>query len=226
MATDHFADIRATCSKPWDTVKPGTPAPKKACPVLETEKANELKDFSTLGHRDTGDTEKWVEREAGSGASPTFFSLARPDGEAKAKTQEKKNGERECPSRATPLILGVPSVPVSHIDILYNNKGFCDPPSGTPLKMHGVPGVPPITPENSGITETPAERCARLDAERNERDRLAGRGYDYAPRSKASYVVHASPNTVHLRRIRLCPAAETNRRGTDGADDCSLSEQY
>jgi hypothetical protein len=33
-------------------------------------------------------------------------------------------------------------------------------------------------------------------------------------------------NTVHLRRIRLCPAAETNRRGTDGADDCSLSEQY
>jgi hypothetical protein len=35
-----------------------------------------------------------------------------------------------------------------------------------------------------------------------------------------------SPNTVHLRRIRLCPAAETNRRGTDGADDCSLSEQY
>ena len=39
-------------------------------------------------------------------------------------------------------------------------------------------------------------------------------------------VLTLSRNTVHLRRIRLCPAAETNRRGTDGADDCSLSEQY
>jgi hypothetical protein len=38
--------------------------------------------------------------------------------------------------------------------------------------------------------------------------------------------IRVCPNTVHLRRIRLCPAAETNRRGTDGADDCSLSEQY
>jgi hypothetical protein len=36
-------------------------------------------------------------------------------------------------------------------------------------------------------SETPAERCAQLDAERNERDRLAHRGYDYDGRGDQSY---------------------------------------
>jgi hypothetical protein len=42
--------------------------------------------------------------------------------------------------------------------------------------------------------ESNAERMARLDAERNERDRRLGRGYDYERSHKPSYVEHVSPH--------------------------------
>jgi hypothetical protein len=44
------------------------------------------------------------------------------------------------------------------------------------------------------VLETSTERCARLDRERNEADRIVGRGYDYAKSQTPSCVVHASPH--------------------------------
>jgi hypothetical protein len=53
------------------------------------------------------------------------------------------------------------------------------------LHVNGASGHAPAADHSS--EETPAERCARLDAERNQHDRIEHRGYDNDGRGDQSY---------------------------------------
>jgi len=225
MDTDHFAHVRTTYSQSrannalqvidtGNTGEPGTPGVIKRCSSLEAKKANELKDFLILEHRNTQNTGKSIEGETRRDARHSEnFSLATLDGEEMGETKEKKNGESTQPSRATSLISGVPSVPVFPIDIIQTNKGVSPLHPGTPWKNTGVPGVPKIEvgrdAKNSNPTETGAclphiNHITKLDAERNERDRLAGRGHDYAPPGRNTYVEQVSPHISLIVETGSC----------------------
>jgi hypothetical protein len=54
--------------------------------------------------------------------------------------------------------------------------------------------APNLLDEPKSADVAAAKRVARLDAERNARDRKIGRGYDYARSQRPSYVEHASPH--------------------------------
>lgn len=63
------------------------------------------------------------------------------------------------------------------------------------------------------VTHLKAEAIAKLDAGRNERDRKAARGYDYARSQAPGYVVHASPH------IDLVIEANGELRACDACGD-------
>jgi len=81
------------------------------------------------------------------------------------------------------------------------NKGLLGGEPVTSPKKHLVTPVTNVAPEGGDA----AERIARLDAERNERDRLAKRGYDYDGYGDLSYQFESGETVMrvfaHNRRV-------------------------
>jgi hypothetical protein len=168
---------------------------KTRCPEVSDENVNESKDFSASGHQDTLDTAKQVSSQKinarAFSVSPALrltegetYDIPVPDVHGTPKSEDAAN-ETVNEKHAQQSILaayskiGVPGVLGVQGEKPLENKGVLAEEYGTPQKNDGVPGVPQdaligeIAKKSQQLSdEALIERIARLDRERNERDRL------------------------------------------------------